>query len=233
MKNTMQAYKLKGKIDSSGNLVITDPLNLPPGDVEIVVWQATETLDNTTTPASEPAAETPRRRTQIKALQNWFEKTQPAPPDFDPDDPPMLENTVKMVVLAPLLDLAGFYHKPFRIETETGVALEMEDEGTIIRGRIDVLVLKNRLWLLVIESKRSDFAVTRAIPQALAYMLGNEETVLPTFGMITNGNEFLFLKVLEHKYANSRLFSLVNPDNELYRVLQVLKRLGMETIAYC
>ena len=148
------------------------------------------------------------------------------------DDPPMLENTVKMVVLAPLLDLAGFYHRPFRIETETSVALEMEDEGTIIRGRIDVLVLKNRLWLLVIESKRSDFAVTRAIPQALAYMLGNEETVLPTFGMITNGNEFLFLKVLEHKYANSRLFSLVNPDNELYSVLQVLKRLGMEVIAF-
>ena len=147
------------------------------------------------------------------------------------DDPPMLENTVKMVVLAPLLDLAGFYHRPFRIETETSVALEMEDEGTIIRGRIDVLVLKNRLWLLVIESKRSDFAVTRAIPQALAYMLSNEETVLPTFGMITNGNEFLFLKVLEHKYANSRLFSLVNPDNELYSVLQVLKRLGMEAIA--
>jgi predicted type IV restriction endonuclease len=112
------------------------------------------------------------------------------------------------------------------------VALEMEDEGTIIRGRIDVLVLKNRLWLLVIESKRSDFAVTRAIPQALAYMLSNEETVLPTFGMITNGNEFLFLKVLEHKYANSRLFSLVNPDNELYSVLQVLKRLGMEVIAF-
>ena len=73
------------------------------------------------------------------------------------EDPPMLENTVKMVVLAPLLDLAGFYHKPFRIETETSVALEMKDEGTIIRGRIDVLVIKNGLWLLVIESKRSDF----------------------------------------------------------------------------
>lgn len=39
------------------------------------------------------------------------------------EDPPMLENTVKMVVIAPLLDLAGFYHKPFRIETETSVAL--------------------------------------------------------------------------------------------------------------
>ncbi|MBD2178571.1 type I restriction enzyme HsdR N-terminal domain-containing protein [Pseudanabaena sp. FACHB-1998] len=142
------------------------------------------------------------------------------------EDPPMLENTVKMVVLAPLLDLAGFYHKPFRIETETAIALEMKDEGTIIRGRIDVLVIKNQLWLLVIESKRSDFAVTRAIPQALAYMLSNSETVQSTFGMITNGNEFLFLKTSQNEYANSRLFSLVNPNNELYEVLQVLKHLG-------
>jgi predicted type IV restriction endonuclease len=142
------------------------------------------------------------------------------------EDPPMLENTVKMVVLGPLLDLAGFYHKPFRIETETSIALEMKDEGTIIRGRIDVLVVKNGLWLLAIESKRSDFAVTRAIPQALAYMLSNSEIIQPTFGMITNGNEFLFLKTSQNEYANSRLFSLVNPNNELYEVLQVLKYLG-------
>jgi hypothetical protein len=142
------------------------------------------------------------------------------------EDPPMLENTVKMVVLEPLLDLAGFYHKPFRIETETAIALEMKDEGTIIRGRIGVLGIKNQLWLLVIESKRSDFAVTRAIPQALAYMLSNLETAQPTFGMITNGNEFLFLKTSQNQYANSRLFSLVNPNNELYEVLQILKHLG-------
>ena len=142
------------------------------------------------------------------------------------EDPPMLENTVKMVVLAPLLDLAGFYHKPFRIETETAIAVEMKDGGAIIRGRIDVLVIKNQLWLLVIESKRSDFAVTRAIPQALAYMLSNSETMHSTFGMITNGNEFLFLKTSQNQYANSRLFSLVNPNNELYEVLQILKHLG-------
>lgn len=142
------------------------------------------------------------------------------------EDPPMLENTVKMVVLAPLLDLAGFYHKPFRIETETAIALEMKDEGAIIRGRIDVLVIKNQLWLLVIESKRSDFAVTRMIPQALAYMLSNSETMRSTFGMITNGNEFLFVKSSQNEYANSRLFSLVNPNNELYEVLQILKHLG-------
>ncbi|MFB2833619.1 type I restriction endonuclease [Floridanema evergladense] len=149
------------------------------------------------------------------------------------EDPPMLENSVKMVVLAPLLDLANFYHKPFRIETETSVDVELEDEGKVIRGRIDVLVLKNRLWLLVIESKRSDFAVTRAIPQALAYMLSNPEMAQPTFGMITNGNEFLFLKATRQptaEYANSRLFSLLNPSNELYLVLQILRRLGEEAI---
>jgi hypothetical protein len=85
MKNIMQAYKLKGKIDQSGNLVITEPLNLPPRKGEIVVCAATDTLDHTTTLTTESAPETPKRPTKIKVLQNWFEKTQPAPPDFDPD----------------------------------------------------------------------------------------------------------------------------------------------------
>ncbi len=76
----------------------------------------------------------------------------------------MLENSIKLVVLAPLLDLAGFYHKPFRIETETSVDLAMEDEETIVRGRIDVLVLKHRLWLLVIEAKRAEFSLQVGIP---------------------------------------------------------------------
>jgi Type I restriction enzyme R protein N terminus (HSDR_N) len=145
------------------------------------------------------------------------------------EDPPMLENSVKMVVLAPLLDLAGFYRKPFRIESETSVDIEMEDEGRVIRGRIDVLVLSKSLWLLVIEAKRSDFAVTRAIAQALAYMLGNPSAAQPTFGMITNGNDFLFLKTTRQpsaQYATSKLFSLVNPDNDLYPVFQILKNLG-------
>ncbi len=149
------------------------------------------------------------------------------------EDPPMLENSVKMVVLSPLLDLAGFYRKPFRIETETSVDLELSDDGTVIRGRIDVLVLKEQLWLLVIESKRSDFAVTRAIPQALAYMLSNPSLTQPTFGLITNGNEFLFLKATRQpaaQYANSRLFSLVNPNNELYAVLKVLKQWGLHVL---
>ncbi|MEI6442734.1 MAG: hypothetical protein WCO29_06300 [Nostocales cyanobacterium ELA583] len=85
MKNIMQAYKLKGKIDQSGNLLITEPVNFPPGNVEIVVWTATDTLDHTTAPTSEPAPETPKRKSRIKAFQGLFENAQPVPADFDPD----------------------------------------------------------------------------------------------------------------------------------------------------
>jgi hypothetical protein len=81
----MQAYKLKGKIDQSGNLLITEPVNLPPGNVEVIVWQATDTLDNTTALTSEPAPETPKRKSRIKAFQGLFENAPPVPADFDPD----------------------------------------------------------------------------------------------------------------------------------------------------
>ncbi|MGF1514443.1 MAG: restriction endonuclease subunit R [Elainellaceae cyanobacterium] len=142
--------------------------------------------------------------------------------------PPLLENSVKMLVLSPLLDRVGFYDAPYRIESETSVELALEDEDTIIRGRIDVLVPQEQLWILVLESKRSDFAVNGAIGQALAYMLGSPNAG-PTFGMITNGNDFLFLKLIQQpqpRYAHSKLFSLLNPGNDLYAVLQVLKRIG-------
>ncbi|WP_416233601.1 hypothetical protein [Cronbergia sp. UHCC 0137] len=81
----MQAYKLKGKIDPSGNLLITEPVNLPPGNVEVIVWQATDTLDNTTSPTSEPAPATPKRKSRIKAFQSLFENAPPVPANFDPD----------------------------------------------------------------------------------------------------------------------------------------------------
>lgn len=144
------------------------------------------------------------------------------------DAPPVLENSVKMVVLARLLDLLGFYQPPFMLRTEPSIEITTEDGGTTIRGRIDILVLQNRLWIAVIESKRSDFSVTRAIPQTLSYLLANPAPQQPTFGLITNGNEFLFLKAVRQpiaQYANSRLFSLINPSNELYQVLGVLQYL--------
>ena len=142
--------------------------------------------------------------------------------------PPLLENAVKMVVLSPLLDLAGFYQPPFRVETETSINLAAEDEGVIVKGRIDVLVLQEQLWLLVIESKKAEFSLESARAQALAYMLAPKQDQ-PRFGLITNGNSFVFVKLVKGQtpqYALSRVFSILSPGNELYSVLSILKRLG-------
>jgi hypothetical protein len=42
----MQAYKLKGKIDSTGKLIITEPTNFNPGEVEVIILQTTTTTEN-------------------------------------------------------------------------------------------------------------------------------------------------------------------------------------------
>ena len=141
--------------------------------------------------------------------------------------PPMLENAVKMVVLSPLLDLAGFYQRPLRISTEKQVEIISEDEGTIIQGKIDVLVLQEQLWILVIEAK-TQFSLEPGIPQALAYMLNNPHPEKPIFGLVTNGSNFIFIKLIKQErslYALSDEFTL-RRANDLYIVLSILKQLG-------
>ncbi len=140
---------------------------------------------------------------------------------------PVMESIVKMVVLSPLLDLAGFYEPPFRVEGETNIAVSAEDEGEIIKGYIDVVVVQGQLWVTAIEAKNSEFSVTKAIPQTLAYMLAAPDKEQPSFGVILNGSEFLFLKLEQGntaQYATSNLFSMLNRGNDLYHVLAVLKR---------
>jgi hypothetical protein len=142
--------------------------------------------------------------------------------------PPLLESTVKMVVLSPLLDLADLYQKPFHIRSEPSFQIMTEDEETAIRGDVDVLILRDQLWVMVIEAKRAAVDVDEGRAQLLAYMMANPAKEKPTFGLITNGRNFLFVKLVREpspRYALSRLFSLVNPGNELYTVLGILKRL--------
>ena len=83
----MQAYKLKGAIDQSGHLIITEPIALSPGEVEIIILQSTPVAESSTDSETEATTEIPesKRPSKIKALQDWFENTEPAPPDFDPD----------------------------------------------------------------------------------------------------------------------------------------------------
>jgi hypothetical protein len=146
--------------------------------------------------------------------------------------PPMLENTVKMVVLSRVLDLADFYLSPFHVKSEKSVEISAEDEGVIYKGQIDVLVLFEELWVMVIESKQAAFSLEAGRAQLLAYMLENLHPDRPTFGLITNGANFRFIKLVKGEklqYALSKIFDLFNPGNDLYTVLSVLKKLAQLT----
>lgn len=147
-------------------------------------------------------------------------------------EPPLLEEAVKMVVLSPLLDLAGFYQPPFRIKPEAEIPIEASDEdGVIIRGEIDVLVVSGQLWVLVIESKMSAFSLNVALPQALSYMLANPTQ--PCYGLILNGSDFVFIKLNREEppqYGTSRVFSIFAPGNELVEMLKILKHLAQVVV---
>ena len=140
----------------------------------------------------------------------------------------LLEEMVKMVVVSPLLDLAGFYQPPFYPIPEKSVQISARDESSIVKGKIDVLVIKEQFWVLVIESKRAEFSLKVGIPQALSYMLANPHPNQPLYGLVTNGSNFVFLKLVQGEkpyYARSEEFVLDNP-HELERVLQILKQLA-------
>jgi hypothetical protein len=140
----------------------------------------------------------------------------------------LLEETIKMVVLSPLLELAGFYQAPYKFRAEVPVAIEaLGDQDEILRGRIDALVLQDRLWIVLIESKRTTFDLELALPQALAYMAANPQPEQALYGMVTNGSTYLFVKKLSNQYAVSDLFSTRSQyRNTLGEVLKILRHLG-------
>jgi len=143
-------------------------------------------------------------------------------------DYPMIEDTVKMVVLAPLLFLADFYLNPFHIEAEKSVELVTVDENILVRGSIDVLLLIESFWVVAIEAKRSQYSVEAGLPQLLFYMLNDPSPDTPTFGLLTNGSNFRFIKLIKQdtpQYALSYEF-VIDRANDFYEVFRILKRLS-------
>lgn len=139
----------------------------------------------------------------------------------------MLEPIVKMVVLSPLLKMAGFFRPPFNLIAEKSVELFDEDDLSM-SGRLDLLVFKPDFWILVVETKGLVYSIERGLPQLLGYMLSSPNSDKPVFGLITNGATFKFIKLIrqEHPiYCESFLFALDSRD-DLYMVLRILKRIG-------
>jgi hypothetical protein len=142
--------------------------------------------------------------------------------------PPLLEDVVRMAIVDPILFIGDFYLAPFYVKSEEPIDIAVPDEDVIIKGRMDTLVLQNRLWVMIIESKKASFSVEQGLAQILAYMLGNPYVDQPSFGMIATGSEFIFVKLFQGnppRYALSKGFLMRNPGNELYDVLRILKRL--------
>ncbi|MGC8711572.1 MAG: restriction endonuclease subunit R [Leptodesmis sp.] len=146
------------------------------------------------------------------------------------DYPPLSEKAIQLTILSPLLFIADFF-LPLHIKTEQSIEITSQDERTIIRGQLDILLLKKGLWVLVIESKQADFSVEVGLAQLISYLLAKADIEKPVYGMITNGASFLFIKVVRHQdsspqYATSSQFDIRRPTHELYEVLKILKHLG-------
>ena len=112
----------------------------------------------------------------------------------------LTEGTVTLLIGAPLLERAGFYDFPFKMRGEASVEIILDDDDDdveTLRGRIDVLVLQNHFWVTLLESKRTTISVMSALPQTLTYMMANPYPNEPAFGMITNGDGIIFVKLIQ------------------------------------
>jgi hypothetical protein len=73
----------------------------------------------------------------------------------------LAEGLVNLLVLSPLLELAGFYDPPFQMQGEVTVEVSTsvpsrEESDEILRGRVDFLVVSKGLWIAVLESKGTE-----------------------------------------------------------------------------
>ena len=142
------------------------------------------------------------------------------------------EGTVNVIMVSPLLELLGLCDPPLRVQGERYVEIAIENDDQVLRGRIDVVIIQQRLWIVLVEAKHFGFSVMQAIPQTLAYMMGSPKTQDPTYGLITTGEDFLFLKLQRQplaQYALSNKFTLLSDEsNNLHQVARILKQLVTE-----
>ena len=169
--------------------------------------------------------------TQEESLAIAYRRLQYHRADSEP-----LEGAVTLLLVAPLLELAGFYDPPFKLRSEASVAIPIDDGEEILKGKIDALILRDQLWVLVLEANKTTVPLRSALPQLLSYWMANprlESSNLPTYGVVTNGDEVLFIKLVREpsqRYSLSRAFSIYTDYSELYQVLVALQAIGHRVV---
>ncbi|KAB8317019.1 restriction endonuclease subunit R [Tolypothrix campylonemoides VB511288] len=153
------------------------------------------------------------------------------------------EGQIKFLILAPLMKLAGFYQPSIKITLEENIAdISVEDEDTIIKGRMDILavnktqgrIVTTPFWILVIESKNSSFNASEGLPQLLTYAYTSLEQQTSIWGLTTNGMDYQFVYLQQ---GNPPIYQLL-PKLDITRpessseLLQVLKAIRQEYNVY-
>ncbi|MFN9018185.1 MAG: type I restriction endonuclease subunit R [Pseudanabaena sp.] len=145
----------------------------------------------------------------------------------------LLESTVMLLLVSPLLTIAGLYDPPFWIKAEESIAINVSDSEETLQGRIDVLVLHDRLLIIVLESKKTMLSVWSALPQTLAYLMASPNGggthpagTRPTFAMLTNGDDIVFVKLEGKQYAMSQVLAPLVNQGELEVAWQVLRKIA-------
>ena len=138
----------------------------------------------------------------------------------------LLESTVMLLLVSPLLTITGLYDPPFLLKAEESVLIKISDSEETLQGRIDVLVLRDHFWIIVLESKKTMLSVWSALPQTLAYLMASPNGDRPTFAMLTNGDDIVFVKLEAKQYAMSQVLSPLVNRGELEVAWQVLRKIA-------
>lgn len=149
-------------------------------------------------------------------------------------DGKVLEGQIKLLVISPLLRLAGFFHSPIKISLEQDIdEIVVEDEDTKITGRFDILAVNKEqptitdvaFWLLVIEAKNSSINSFEGLPQLLTYAHQSLQQQELVWGLTTNGTDYRFVLIRQGNPATYQQMPLLNlMDSEsAIQLLQILK----------
>ena len=150
---------------------------------------------------------------------------------FDGD---ILEGQVKFLFISPLMWLSGFYHPNIKITLEEWIAnIEIEDEETIIKGRMDILAATrvpaksnlSALWVLVIETKKFSTNISVGLPQLLTYAYKSLEHQESVWGLTTNGLDYEFVYLQKGEPSTYHQFPRLNLVNvkQSVQLLQAMK----------
>ncbi len=150
------------------------------------------------------------------------------------------EELIKFLVLSPLMRLTGFFDIPIVLTMEDSIPIEVEDEDTLIKGRLDILAVNQpdaeigatQFWILVVEAKNSALAQPSkriaslaGLPQLLTYAYKSLQQQSSVWGLTTNGESYRFVRVTRGNPCTYQILPELNLiDRERSLLLaQVLK----------